>query len=112
MHELALAVNILEIATEEAQAAAAGPIRRIVVEVGQLAGVENEALAFCFELARNDTPAAEAVLEIVTVDARGRCSACDRVQAVGLSVTGCDECGGGLEIVEGRELRVRSIDVD
>ena len=92
----------------------AAVINSVEIEVGDLAGVEIDALEFCFEVARRGTPAAsEARLVIRRVDGRGECVACGANVAVDDFVDLCPECGVGLvEITHGREMRVVSINVD
>jgi hydrogenase nickel incorporation protein HypA/HybF len=62
MHELGLALEIVEIVTRRA---AGAKVRRVVVEVGALAAVLPDALAFSFQLASDGTSAAGAELSIV-----------------------------------------------
>ena len=113
MHEMSLALNIVRIAAERARAAGARRVNRVTVAVGALAGVETEALRFCFDAARREEPltaGAELVLE--DVPARGRCAACGEVP-LPMLVGCCPACGRpGLEIVSGRELAVRALNVD
>lgn len=51
MHEMSIALNIIELASEAAQAAAAHRISSIELEIGTLAGVMIESLELCFEAA-------------------------------------------------------------
>ena len=54
MHEMSLAISIVELVSEKAQAAGARKITAIELEVGRLSGLMVEGLAFCFEaVARN-----------------------------------------------------------
>lgn len=62
MHELGLAMEVVDIVTRRA---AGKVVRRVVVEIGQLAAVFPDALAFSFQLASEGTSAAGATLEIV-----------------------------------------------
>ena len=62
MHELGLAMEIVDIVTRRA---AGAQVRRVVVEVGALAAVQAEALAFSFQLASDGTSAAGAEFSIV-----------------------------------------------
>ncbi|HZV01722.1 MAG TPA: hydrogenase maturation nickel metallochaperone HypA [Planctomycetota bacterium] len=65
MHELGLISEVLAIVEEESKGA---PVKRIVLEVGPLACVLEDALRFAFELAREGTVAEAAELEIVRGD--------------------------------------------
>lgn len=113
MHEMSIVAGILDIAEDQARSAAATVINTIEVEVGQLAGVEIPALEFCFDIARRDTMAANARLIIHEIPGRGHCPDCGREVAVDFFMAVCPACGQGLvEITQGRELKVRSLNVD
>ncbi len=113
MHEMSIVAGILDIAENQAREASASVINSIEIEVGQLAGVEISALEFCFDVARRDTLAATATLVIHQIPGRGRCPDCEREVAVDFFVAVCPACGESLvEITQGRELKVRSLNVD
>ena len=114
MHEMSIAANILEIAARQAAEDGARVINRIEIEVGLLAGVEIHALEFCFETARKMyETAVGSALVIHPVEGRGRCPECRREFPVDFFAAVCPECGvAGVEILQGRELKVRCINVD
>jgi len=111
MHEMTIIANVLEIAHRQAAAAGAARINRVVLEVGRLAGVETDALRFCFGAARSGA-SADAELEIRDVPGRGLCAGCGAFADVDEPVAVCDACGGVLDIAGGRELSVLSLNVD
>ena len=113
MHEMSIVSGILDIAEKEARAAGALVINSVEIEVGGLAGVEIPSLEFCFEVARRGTLAETADLVIHEIPGRGHCPDCDQEVAVEYFMAVCPTCGKALlEILQGRELRVRSINVD
>lgn len=114
MHEMSLVTGILDIAGREARAAGARVINTVEIEVGRLAGVEIDSLEFCFEVARRGTAGAQnARLVIRDVPGRGTCVECGATSEVDDFVALCPACGKGLvDITEGREMRVLSINVD
>ena len=114
MHEMSIVTGILDIAGREAAAAGARVINIVEVEVGLLAGVEIPSLEFCFDVARQGTPGAEkARLVIKEVPGQGKCVECGHSVAVDDFVAVCPDCGKGLvDIEQGRDLRVLSINVD
>lgn len=112
MHELSLAMRIVEIACERARAAGARRINAVEVEVGALSGVMAEALAFCFEAAAQG-PAAGARLLIREVEGRAACRACGREFSTDSLLSPCPGCGEyAAELLSGRELAVLSLIVD
>lgn len=65
MHELGIAMEIVDIVTRRAQGA---KVRRVVLEVGALTAVFPDALSFSFQLASEGTSAEGAELAIVALD--------------------------------------------
>ena len=113
MHEMSIVAGVLDIAEQEARAAGAAVINTVEIEVGRLAGVEIDALEFCFETARRGTLAERALLVIHDIPGRGHCPACDQDVDIDFFMAVCPACGEGLvEVLQGRELRVRAINVD
>lgn len=111
MHEMTIVANVLEIAHRQAAASHAFRINRVVLEVGALAGVETDALRFCFDAARQGLTAT-AELEIRTVPGHGVCAGCGATEEVSEFPAGCAACGRVLDITGGRDLRVLSLNVD
>lgn len=113
MHELSIAMNIVELAVEEAGKAGATTISRVDVEIGTMAGVEQEALLFAWESAVQDTIAAEASLVIHTVDGQAHCLECNADFPVENYFAECPHCKSfRYTITRGKELRVSSLMVD
>jgi len=113
MHEMSLAVNIVELVSGKARDAGARTITAIELEVGKLSGLMPEALAFCFAAAARDTLAEGARLEIREVDGGGRCLDCGHAFVLDSLLAQCPQCEGyAVEIVQGRELQVISLTVD
>lgn len=108
MHELGLALEVVEIATRKAEGAR---ITKIVLEVGALAAVMPDALRSAFELAAAGSTAEGATLEIRELPGKGRCRTCGSELTMNgpLGACGC----GGIEIdcLEGMDLRVKEMEV-
>lgn len=113
MHEMSLAEGVLQIIEDSARNNAFTRVRTIWLEVGQLAGVEQEALRFCFDAVTRDTLAQGARLEIVETPGAGLCLECHRVVAVAARYDPCPLCGGfPVEITGGTEMRVKELEVE
>jgi len=113
MHEMSLAMNIVDIACETAQKNGAESIKSIEIEVGQLAGVMTESLSFCFKAAKANTFAENSKLQITTITGRAHCSSCQHSFETISFFTLCPNCQGlTVEIVAGKELRIKAINVD
>lgn len=113
MHEMSLAVNIVELVSAKAQAAGGQKVTSVELEAGKLSGVMVEALLFCFEAAARNTAAEGAQLVVREIEGFGKCGECGHAFALDTLLAQCPQCGGyGVETVRGRELRVVSLTVD
>jgi hydrogenase nickel incorporation protein HypA/HybF len=64
MHEMAYAEGILDVALEVSEGR---PVRRVQVRLGEQHAIVPDSLQFCFSLAAQDTPAADARLEVLNL---------------------------------------------
>ncbi len=109
MHELALIQSIVTAVEERVQPAHVDVVR---LQLGQLAGVSQEALLFCFDVCTRGTLLEGAVLEIEGIGGRARCRGCGAHVAMETFLETCGACGSAeLEVVEGNELRIRNVEV-
>ncbi|MDM7916342.1 MAG: hydrogenase maturation nickel metallochaperone HypA [Candidatus Eisenbacteria bacterium] len=115
MHELSLALSILEIVGAEiARAGGSGcelrDVREVGVRIGTLSGVEPEALDFAWESMRLQAGCPAARLSITLVPARAVCERCGDSFLLGQGEGECAHCGvAPFRLTEGRELEVRRI---
>lgn len=108
MHELGLAMEVVDIVSRRAEGA---KVLRVVIEVGALAAVLPDALRGAFELAATGSPVEGATLEIRELPARARCRSC-RHELSTRDVLAVCPCGGvDLEWLDGADLRVREMEV-
>src|SRR5438046_405284 len=75
MHELSIALGILEVAAEEAERHR-GRVAAVHLRLGSLSGVVKAALAAAYDLARQGTPLAQAELIVEEVPVVAFCPAC------------------------------------
>lgn len=112
MHELSIAMSVVEIAAEEAERRS-GRVAAVHLKVGALAGVVADALRSAFELARESTPLAGAELVIEEVPVVAFCAACAAERAVEFPLLICPVCRGPTpEVVRGRELEVTALELE
>lgn len=113
MHELSLMEGVLAVLEEERGRHGFQRVVRIVLEIGVLAGVEREALAFCHEAVAAGTVADGATLELVDVPAMAWCGRCEAEVPVESRLDFCPNCGGvPARLIRGVDLRVKSIEVE
>ncbi|HWE39178.1 MAG TPA: hydrogenase maturation nickel metallochaperone HypA [Isosphaeraceae bacterium] len=112
MHELSIALSILDLAEEEA-GRHDGRVAAVHLRLGALSGVVREALVSAFELAREGTPLAVADLVVEEVPIASYCPSC-AVEVVPPTIweLRCPACGAPtLEILRGRELEVVALEI-
>ena len=113
MHELALCQSVVDLVIECARDEGANRVTRVTIEVGAAAGVEPDALRFCFDIVTIDTVAQGAELAIETIALGARCRDCACEFSPQRMFSACPRCGSGAPILlTGRELRVKSFDCE
>ena len=113
MHELSIAMSIIEIAEENAKNANASVISEIELDIGTQSGVVLDALEFAMEAATKDTMLENAEIKINTIAAKSRCSKCNKEFYIEEIFTACPECGNPFcDIIQGKDLKVKSLKVE
>jgi hydrogenase nickel incorporation protein HypA/HybF len=112
VHELSVALGIVDVAAEEA-ARRGVRVAAVHVRLGALAGVVRQALEAAYELAREGSPLAGAALVVEEVAAEVYCPACAARRPAAPGVPCCAACGGPpSEVLSGRELEVVALEVE
>ncbi|MFJ1705630.1 hydrogenase maturation nickel metallochaperone HypA [Kitasatospora sp. NPDC088346] len=112
MHEMSIALAIVDQVTARAEARAGSTAERVRLRVGELAGVVPQALQFGFDLVCEGTPLAGAELQIDPVPALAECGPCGTGWSPGMPPDlVCPTCGSGdgTELVAGRELQITAV---
>jgi hydrogenase nickel incorporation protein HypA/HybF len=112
MHELSIAMSIVEMAEEEAQRHGSR-VSAVHLKLGALSGVVKEALLSSFEMACFDTPLAGARLVIEEVPIVVFCGSCQaRRTLTSAQWFCCPECGTPTsETLQGKELEVVALEM-
>jgi hydrogenase nickel incorporation protein HypA/HybF len=112
MHEVALAEGVLRIVMDAARASAAAHVHTVWVELGALAHVEPDALAFCFDAVTRGSVAEGARLDISRPAGVAWCMPCGAKVPLARLGDACPQCGSHqLQVLEGEEMRVREIGI-
>ena len=113
MHELSLCARIVDVLREQADVQDYARVKTVRLEVGELAGVEIEALRFGFDVATRGTLADGADLEVVPVPGAARCIACASEVETHQRFDPCPRCGSyQLQVTAGDELRIKELEVE
>ncbi|MDD2603750.1 MAG: hydrogenase maturation nickel metallochaperone HypA [Desulfobacterales bacterium] len=114
MHEMGLALEIIDIATASIPADLKGArVQRVNLTVGKLSAVVPDSLRFCFQVASRETPLEGASLNIEEVPVVARCLQCGNEWTIEEPVFRCPACDSPrIQVVSGRELDIRSIELE
>lgn len=112
MHELSIAVSIVEMAEEESRGRGV-QIEAVHLRLGALSGVVKEALLSCYEMACEGTCVQGSRLLIEEVPVVIFCQVCQAERAlVSTQLFCCSQCGTpSAEIVQGKELEVVALEI-
>ena len=112
MHELSIAMSIVEMAQEEGERRGAR-VNAVHLKLGALAGVVKAALLSSYEMACADTALEGSQLIVEEVPVVVYCPNCRAQRALGsIQFFSCAECGTPTsEIVQGKELEVVALEI-
>ena len=113
MHEMSLAEGVLQLIEDSAKTQDFCRVKTVWLEIGQLAGVEVEAMKFCFDAVVRDSIAENAKLEIIEIPGQAWCLHCAEVVHVTALYDACPQCGSHqVQVTGGNEMRVKELDVE
>ncbi len=113
MHELSIAMSILDFAEEEAEKRGQA-IEAIHVRVGPLSGIVKDALLSAYELAREQTPFESCRLVVEETPIVIFCRGCNEERELpSVQLLTCPCCGStAAEFIRGRELQVVGLELE
>lgn len=113
MHELSIAVNILDTVEENALKHGACTVTEVELEVGELSGIEFDALDFAFQNAPVTKIFQDTVFKVLRIKPIARCHDCKNVFETNNYATPCPACQSiKTELIKGNELRIKSFSYD
>lgn len=113
MHELSIALSIIEGVEEEIARRGDARVAAVHLKLGPLSGVVKEALLFSYELACEGTPLAGSKLEVQDMPVVLFCPSCRQERAaVSNQRLYCTACGTpSAEVRSGAELEVVALEL-
>ena len=112
MHELSIAQSLIESVRAEAAAHRGARVTRIGIRVGDLSGVQADALQFSFDVIVRGTDLERATLDIERVPLQQHCERCARDFAVIDYVLVCPDCGASTRTISGDELQMTYLELE
>ena len=113
MHELSIAMSMVEMAEEEAMRRGGVKVSAIHLKLGQLSGVVKDALLFSYEVACQGTALEGSQLVIEEIPVAVYCPTCQReTPLASLQQFCCETCGTLTpEVLRGKELEVVALEL-
>jgi hydrogenase nickel incorporation protein HypA/HybF len=113
MHELSIAMSIVEMAQEEAERRGSVQVHAVHLRLGQLSGVVKQALLSSYEMACATTLLEGSQLVIEEVPVEVFCPKCEQPRLVtSIQWFCCPECGTPTPtVLHGKELEVVALEM-
>ena len=113
MHEMSIALSIIDVAAEQAKMENASAITEIEIDIGTMSGIEITALNFAMEIAVIDSVLEKTKVKINQVKARSECIECGHIFDTESFVNPCPKCNElNTRFISGKELQVKSITIE
>lgn len=114
MHELSIALSMIDMATEEATRRGSARVSAVHLKLGPLSGVVKEALLFSYDIACQGTALEGSQLIVEDISVVIHCSACREDQILNtFQDLRCPGCAAvETEVVQGRELEVVALELE
>ena len=114
MHELSIALSILELVEDEADRLGVGGVAAVRVRIGPLSGVVKEPLLSAFELARESSSLVDCELKIEEIPIVAHCPTCNVNRTIpSPQWMLCPDCGTpATDVIHGHELEIAGLEVE
>lgn len=114
MHELSVAVSLVEVAERAARQAEAERVTQVRLELGALSGVHADALRFGYDVAVRGTLLEGSDLVIEEIPAAIACATCGETSEVeGWWPFQCPRCGAPCAtLARGKELQILDLEIE
>ncbi len=114
MHELSIAVSMVDMAVEEAAQRGDVKVHAIHLKLGALTGVVKDALLFSYEIACQGTPLEGSSLVIEEIPIIVFCPKCETgTPPVAMNNLCCPKCETPTpQVISGREMEVTALEIE
>lgn len=109
MHELSVAMSVVQIATEETRKNGADSVETIVLEIGELSGIEMDAFLFAWDEAVNGSVLEKAERKIERPKGLLECTNCQKTYPALEKFEACPDCQIPGLVIQGDEMKVKSL---
>ena len=114
MHELSIVQGMIAAATEAAEKEHATQVKTLTLRLGALAGVVEDALQFCYEVATKETLLEGSTLVIHRLPVVIYCATCQQERELpGIQSYRCPVCQTPtFDLRQGKELEIESLEIE
>lgn len=113
MHEMSLCEGVLQVLQDESSKQGFSRVKTVWLEIGDLSGVEIEAMKFCFDAITRNSLAEGARLQIINTPGQAWCMQCSKTVDVKQRFDECPECGSyQLQVTSGDEMKIKELEVE
>jgi hydrogenase nickel incorporation protein HypA/HybF len=114
MHELSIAMSLVDVASEEAGRLGSAHVTALHLRIGPLSGVVADALLFSFGLAAEGSPIADAQLVIEETPIVAHCESCDAQRTIpSAQALRCPICSTPVtSLIGGREMELVGLEIE
>lgn len=114
MHEASIVMGILNTVIPQCRKEGYNSIEAIRLRVGKASGIMPEALIFAFDIAKHETIASKAKLDIDIVPLSGNCKACgEHFEIEDKFLFNCPSCNAAdLAVTKGYEMEIVEMDIN
>ncbi|MES9874970.1 MAG: hydrogenase maturation nickel metallochaperone HypA [Candidatus Sedimenticola sp. 6PFRAG7] len=109
---MSLCEGILQVLEDNAKEQGYSKVKTVWLEIGELSGVEIEAMRFGFDAVMRNSLADGAKLEIIRLPGQAWCMQCAKNVVVKQRFDECPDCGSyQLQVTGGDEMRIKELEV-
>ncbi len=113
MHEMSLSEGVLQLIEQNARSQGFRRVMAVTLEIGELAGVDQEAMRFSFDAVTRGTLADRARLDIEPVPGEAWCMPCGQSVHIARRIDPCPDCGSHqLQVTGGNDMLLKSLEVE
>ena len=110
MHEMSIALSIVDIAEEEVRKNKASVVEEIEIDIGMLSNIQVDSLEFLWDNAVKSSVLEGARRKLNIIPGKARCSVCCTEFTMNEIYDACPDCHDFLnEVLEGKELKIKSM---
>ncbi len=110
---MSLCESVIQILQDNAEKQGFTRVKTVWLEIGELSGVEVEAMRFGFEVVSRGSLADGAALQIIDVPGTAWCMQCGKSVPVKQRFDACPNCGSyQLQVTAGDEMRIKELEVE